>query len=130
MADDDKNDKLMEQFIAKATPKLLEAMTTQITEQVETRIKPLVDNSTKMLDQIQDAKREREERDQKQAEDFGQLKTLLKRGGAPADVKKTLEPDPIVLTRDQARDPALYRRAKAQAEANGTVVKIAVDGDA
>ena len=126
MADDDKNDKLMEQFIAKATPKLLEAMTTQITEQVETQIKPLVDNSTKMLDQIQDAKRERA----KQAEDFGQLKTLLERGGAPADVKKTLEPDPIVLTRDQARDPALYRRAKAQAEANGTVVKIAVDGDA
>jgi len=126
MADDDKNDKLMEQFIAKATPKLLEAMTTQITEQVETQIKPLVDNSTKMLDQIQDAKRERA----KQAEDFGQLKTLLERGDSPADIKKTLNPDPIVLTRDQARDPALYRRAKAQAEANGTVVKIAVDGDA
>ena len=76
---------------------------------------------------MKDAKRERDEAAAKQAEEFGQIKTLLERGDAPADIKQTLEPEPIRLTRIQARDPQLYRRAKAQAEANGTTVQIVAE---
>lgn len=121
---DDNNDKLMEQFIEKATPRLLEALTTQMTEHVEKQIGGLVENSTKLLDEVKDAKRERDEAAKKQAEDFGQLKTLLERGDDPQTVKDALNPEPIKLTREQARDTTIYRRAKAQAEANGTTVQI------
>ena len=124
MPDDDKNDELMTQFIEKATPKLLEALSTQITEHVEQQIGGLKSASQKMLDEIKDHKRERDETAQKQAEEFGQLKTLLERGDSPAQVKDALNPEPIQLTREQARDTTIYRRAKAQAEANGTRVEI------
>ena len=124
MPDDDKNDQLMTAFIEKATPKLLEALSTQITEQVESQIGGLKTASEKMLDEIKDHKRERDEAAEKQAADLGQLKTLLERGDTRAQVKDALNPEPIQLTREQARDTTVYRRAKAQAEANGTRVEI------
>jgi len=122
MSDD--NDKLMTQFIEKATPKLLEAMTTQVTELVEKQIGGLVENSTKMLDEIKDAKREQAAATQKAADDAQQFKTLLERREDPIDTLDNLNPDPIQLTREQARNTTLYRKAKAQAEAAGTTVQI------
>lgn len=121
---DDNNDKLMEQFIEKATPKLLEALSTQLTDHVEKQISGLVDQNTKLLDEVKDAKRERDEAAQKQTDDFTQLKTLVERGGAPAEIHNAMLPEPITLTRDQARDTKLYRHAKAQAEAQGTTLQI------
>ena len=125
---DDNNDRLMEQFIEKATPKLLEAMTAQITEHVEQQIGGLKSASEKMLDEIKDAKRERDAREKQQADEFSQLKTLIERGDPPSDIQSILTPEPIRLTRAQARDPQLYRRAKAQAEKAGTTLEILADG--
>ena len=127
MADDDKNDQLMTPFIERATPRLLEALTTQMTEHVEKQISGLVENSTKLLDEVKDAKRERDEAAAKQAEDLGQLKTLLERGDDPKTVKDALQPEPIKLTRTQARDTTIYRRAREQAAANGTTLQILKD---
>lgn len=117
---EDQNTKLMEQFIERATPKLLDALKDHVSKHVEESIGGLKENTTKMLDQLKDAQRERD----KQAEDLGQLKTLLERGDAPATIKDAFNPEPIKLTRTQARDPQLYRRAKAAAEQNGTTVQI------
>lgn len=124
---DDSNDKLMTQFIEKATPKLLETMQESISKLVEDQIGGLKDSATKLLDEVKDAKREREQSTRQRAEELSQLKTLLERGGAPAEIKQNLEPEPIKLTREQARDPQLYRRAKAQAEQNGTSVQIVAE---
>jgi hypothetical protein len=124
---DDNNDKLMEQFIAKATPKMLEALTEQVSKQIEESIGGLKANSEKMLDELKDRKRAAaEETAQAQAE-AGQFKTLLERKGDPASIKDALNPEPIRLTRVQARDAQLYRRAKAQAERSGTTLEIVSD---
>lgn len=122
--DNSTNDRLMEQFIEKASPKLLEALSGQITAHVEKQISGLVENSKALLDQAKQAQAERDALAEKSAADFTQLKTLLERGESPAAIKSALTPEPITLTREQARDPALYRRAKAQAQAQGTAVQI------
>lgn len=124
---DDQNDKLMEQFIERATPKLLEAMQEGLAKQIEDQIGGLKANAEKMLDEIKDARRERETREKQQAEEMGQLKTLLERVDTPKDIHQHLSPEPIRLTRTQARDAALYRKAKAQAEKTGTTLEIVTD---
>lgn len=124
---DDTNDRLMEQFIEKASPKLLEAMQEGLAKQIEDQIGGLKSNAEKMLDELKDQKREREAREKQQAEEMGQLKTLLERGDAPKDIHRNLSPEPIRLTRTQARDAQLYRRAKAQAEKAGTTLEIVSD---
>jgi pectin methylesterase-like acyl-CoA thioesterase len=121
---DDNNDKLMTQFIEKATPKLLEALSGQITAHVEKQIGGLVENSKTLLDQVKQANAERDALTAKNAADFTQLKTLLERGESPAAIKDALNPAPITLTREQARDTVIYRRARDQAARNGTSVQI------
>lgn len=124
---DDNNDKLMEQFISKATPKLLEAMQESLAKQIEDSIGGLKANSEKMLDELKDRKRASAEAAAKAQAEAGQLKTLLERKGDPASIKDALNPEPIRLTRVQARDAQLYRRAKAQAERSGTTLEIVSD---
>jgi hypothetical protein len=124
---DDNNDKLMEQFIEKATPKLLEALSEQVSKQIEDSIGGLKANSEKMLDELKDRKRAAADATAKDQADTGQFKTLLERNGDPASIKDALSPDPIRLTRTQARDAQLYRRAKAQAEKVGTTLEIVSD---
>ena len=124
MSDDNK---LMEQFISKATPKLLEALAEQIKPMVEDQIGGLKSASEKMLDQIKDRQRADDETRAKQARDAQQLKTLLERRENPKTTLDLMNPEPIQLTRDQARNATLYRRAKAQAEASGTTVQILAD---
>jgi len=124
---DDDNDRMMEQFIEKASPKLLEALTEHVSKQIEDSIGGLKSHAEKLLDEVKDAKRERDAREKQQAEEMGQLKTLLERGDAPKDIHRNLSPEPISLTRTQARDTALYRRAKAQAEKAGTTLEIVTD---
>lgn len=125
MSDD--NDKLMEQFIEKATPKLLEALSEQVSKQIEDSIGGLKGHAEKLLDEVKDAKRERDTREKQQTEELGQLKTLLERSNAPKDIHQNMSPDPIRLSRSQARDAQLYRRAKAQAEKAGTTLEIVTD---
>ena len=124
---DDTNDRLMEQFIEKASPKLLEALSEHVSKQIEDSIGGLKRHADALLDEVKDAKREREAREKQQAEEIGQLKTLLERGDTPMDIHRNLSPVPIRLTRTQARDSALYRRAKAQAEKAGTTLEIVSD---
>ena len=120
----DNNDKLMSQFIEKATPALLEALAEQIKPMVEDQIGGLKAASEKMLDEIKDVKRERAAAATKAAEDSTQLKTLLERREDPKTTLSHMNPEPIMLTRTQARNTTLYRKAKAQAEAAGTTVQI------
>lgn len=124
---EDNNDRLMEQFIARATPKLLEALTEQVSKQIEDSIGGLKANSEKMLDELKDRRRAAAEATAKAQAEAGQLKTLLERKGDPASIMDALSPDPIRLTRTQARDAQLYRRAKAQAEKTGTTLEIVSD---
>lgn len=124
---DDQNDRLMEQFIEKASPKLLEALSEHVSKQIEDSIGGLKSHAERLLDEVKDAKREREAREKQQAEEIGQLKTLLERGDAPKDIHRNLSPEPIRLTRVQARDAQLYRKAKAQAEKAGTTLEIVSD---
>ncbi len=121
---DDANDRLMQQFIEKASPKLIESMQEHLSKQFDEKISGLVEHNKKLLDEVKDAKRERDALSAKNAADFTQLKTLLERGESPASIKSALNPEPITLTREQARDPAIYRRAKAQAQQNGTTLAI------
>lgn len=121
---DDNNDKLMSQFIEKATPKLLEALTEQIKPLIDDQIGGLVKSSTKMLDELQDVKRANAATATKAAEESTQLKTLLERREDPKTTLDLMNPKPIQLTREQARNTTLYRKAKAQAEATGATVQI------
>ena len=123
----DENDRLMEQFIEKASPKLLEALSEHVSKQIEDSIGGLKNHAERLLDEVKDAKREREAREKQQAEEMSQLKTLLERGDAPKGIHRNLSPDPIRLTRTQARDAQLYRKAKAQAEKAGTTLEIVSD---
>ncbi|MEP4198118.1 MAG: hypothetical protein ABJL99_21030 [Aliishimia sp.] len=125
---DDSNDKLMEQFIEKATPSLIEALSKQIESKIESQIGGLVEHSTKLLDEVKDAKREREQRDKADRDEYTQLKTLLERHADPAAINDASTPQPIQLTRTQARDTTIYRRARDQAEKSGTTVEIVTDG--
>lgn len=127
MPDDTTNDRLMEKFIESATPKLLEALTGHVSEHVQKEISGLVANSKSLLEEVKQARAERDAIAEKSAADFTQLKTLLERGESPTAIKSALKPEPITLSRQQARDPAIYRRAKAQAQANGTSVAILDD---
>lgn len=120
----DNNDRLIEQFIEKAAPKLLEALTSQISEQVEKQIGGLKTASEKMLDEIKDQKRADADARAKQEAETTQLKTLLERREDPKTTLDLMNPEPIQLTREQARSTVLYRKAKAQAEATGTTVQI------
>lgn len=120
----EENDRLMEQFIEKASPKLIEAMQEHLTKQFEEKISGLVEHNAKLLDEVKDAKREREAVAAKNTADFTQLKTLLERGGDPKSIKDAMNPEPILLTREQARDTVLYRRARDQAAKSGTTVQI------
>lgn len=124
---DENNDKLMTAFIEKATPKLLEALTGHVSEHVQKEISGLVANSKSLLDEVKQARAERDAIAEKSAADFTQLKTLLERGESPAAIKSALKPEPITLTREQARDVSIYRRARAQAQAAGTSVSILDD---
>ena len=121
---EDTNDKLMAQFIERASPKLLEAMSAQIAEIVEKRVSGLAENSKALLDELKQSRAERDALAEKSAADFSQLKTLLERGGSPDEIKSVLNPQPIRLTREQARDVQLYRRAREQAAKNGTSIEI------
>jgi len=126
MSDDNdkRNDALMQQFIERAAPKLLEAMQEQIAAKVEEQLGGFKKHAEKLLDDVQDRKREREETQAK----FEQCEQLLKQNpGDTKPVHDALNPKAIQLTRTQARDPAVYRRAKAQAEATGTRVEIIAD---
>ncbi|GHE02180.1 hypothetical protein U879_17560 [Defluviimonas sp. 20V17] len=127
MSDDDNNDRLMAQFIEKATPKLLEAMQASLAEKIEEQIGGLKQASQKMLDEIKDQKRAAAEQATKDKGEADQFRALLSQRSNPADINAALTPDPIRLTRVQARDPQLYRRAKAQAEKTGTTVEIVND---
>lgn len=127
MSDDDNNDRLMEQFIERATPKLLEAMQASLAEKIEEQIGGLKQASQKMLDEIKDQKRAAAEQVAKDKGEADQFRALLSQRSNPADINAALTPDPIRLTRVQARDPQLYRRAKAQAEKTGTTVEIVND---
>lgn len=122
--DPNADSKLMDQFIEKATPKLLEAVTERVSKQVEESISGLKDASQKMLDEIKDQKRAAAAQDAKDKEEADRLKAMLDRKDDAATINVALTPEPITLTRTQARDPALYRRAKAQAEKQGTSVQI------
>lgn len=124
---DDNNDKLMAAFIEKATPKLLEALTEHVSKQIEDQIGGLKTNAEKMLDEIKDQKRAAAEAAAKEQADTGQLKTLIERHADAASIHSALAPDPIRLSRAQARDTVLYRRAKAQAEKVGTTLEIVSD---
>lgn len=124
---DDNNDKLMTAFIEKATPKLLAAMQESVAKLVEDQIGGLKDASQKMLDEIKDQKRAAADAAAQSKADTDRLKALLDRGDDPATINAAFNPDPIRLTRTQARDPQLYRRAKAQAEKMGASVQIVAD---
>lgn len=121
---EDTNDKLMAQFIERASPKLLEAMSAQIAALVEKQVGGLAENSKALLDELKQSRAERDALAEKSAADFSQLKTLLERGGSPDEIKSVLNPQPIRLTREQARDVQLYRRAREQAAKNGTSIEI------
>lgn len=121
---DDNNDKLMAQFIERASPKLLEAMSAQIAALVEKQVGGLAENSKALLDELKQARAERDALAEKSAADFSQLKTLLERGESPAAIRDALNPPKITLTREQARDVQLYRRAREQAAKSGTSIEI------
>jgi hypothetical protein len=124
---DDQNDKLMTQFIERATPKLLEALQSHVAKQVEDSISGLKENSTKLLDELKDAQRATAEKDDVLNQTRQLLETLGKEAPkGTADAFK--RPEPVRITREQARDVRAYRAAKAEAEKLGTSVQILREG--
>lgn len=117
---DEQNTRLMEQFIEKALPKLVEALTPH----VEGQIAGLKDNATKLLDEVKDHRRASAEKD----ELLDQMRQVLEAVGKPQTFTPPAAKKPIQLTREQARDPAIYRAAKVQAEKAGVPLQIVREG--
>ena len=119
MAEDtDNTDKMMAQFIEKASPKLLAAMTDQITKLVEGQIGGLVKNSTKMLDELQDAKRAAAEAA------AAEEQVAAKDDATKAALDTFSNSGPVQMTRADARNPKLYAAAKKRAADNGVTLQI------
>lgn len=121
---EDKNTEMMNRFIEAATPKLLEALTDQVAELVESKIGGLVENSTKLLDEVKKAKAQPDTKLAELEKMIGELRSGQQTAADESKDKMFSTPAAIQLTREQARDPKLYRAAKEKATADGTTVEI------
>jgi len=121
---EDQNDAQAQALVEALAPKIAEAILPQIADSVEGQIKGLKDKSTELLDKLAKTKSPAVD----DAALTAKVKELLE--AAPADTKTAAAaalfatPGAIQLTRQQARDPKLYRAAKAQAEKDGKTVEI------
>ena len=107
------------------------ASLTAIVQKQDEVIRGVKDHNDRLLDQKKDAKRdifdkiEQQERDRK-------LDSLNLVRNADGSVRLASGPgdhgNEVVLTREQARNAATYREAKAAAEARGVPLRIADDG--
>lgn len=128
----EQNDKLMEQFIEKAAPRLLDALKDSVAKQIEESTRGLKESATRMLDEIKDTKRAAAEKDDALAATTKLLAALdesdRKRAAENAGLDRFFKvAEPIRLTRTQARDTRAYREAKAAAEKAGTRLEITDD---
>ena len=128
----EQNDKLMEPFIEKAAPRLLDALKDSIAKQIEESTRGLKESATRMLDEIKDTKRAAAEKDDALAATTKLLAALdesdRKRAAENAGIDRFFKAaDTVRLTRTQARDPKIYREAKAAAEKAGTRLEITDD---
>ncbi|MEL7445479.1 MAG: hypothetical protein AAGK02_06665 [Pseudomonadota bacterium] len=116
----DQNDQNAAKLIEALVPKLTEALLPQITEHVEAQIGGVVKKSDELLDKLV-KQNESNETFQSAAEKA--LADLADKAGKPAP---KFGGNDVVLSREDARDPAKYRQAKADAESRG--VKVVFEG--
>lgn len=109
------NDEQAKALVEALAPLIAEAIIPQITEKVEAQIKGLKDKSTELLDKLHNVTKDREIADKIASGDALAAKTaaLLETAKKPdglTDFRKVGEP--VRISRADARDVALYRKAK------------------
>lgn len=127
------NDEQAKALVAALAPMIAAAIIPQLTEQVEKQIKGVVAKNDELLDKLANLKKDDEIAAKINAGDdlLAKTKALIE-GVAPkkenglTDFRKASEP--VRISRTDARDPAIYRRAKALAAEQGVALEIVSEG--
>lgn len=123
------NDEQAKALVDALAPMIAAAIIPQLTEQVEKQIKGVVAKNDELLDKLANLKKDDEIAARIKAGDDLMAKTkALIEGAAPkkenglTDFRKV--GDPVRISRTDARDPSIYRRAKALAAEQGVALEI------
>ena len=113
------NDAQAKALVEILSPLLAEALLPKITEHVEGQIKGLKDKSTELLDKLHNMAKDKEIADQVKGGESIMAKAQALIDGAPKKADGTLDfrkaGENVKISRADARDVSLYRKAKALA---------------
>jgi len=123
------NDEQAAALVAALAPMIAAAVIPQLTEQVEKQIKGVVAKNDELLDKLANLKKDDEIAAKIKAGDDLMAKTKAMIDGASPKKENGLTDfrkggDPIRISRVDARDPAIYRKAKALAADQGVTLEI------
>jgi hypothetical protein len=125
------NDEQARALVAALAPLIAEAIIPQITEKVEAQIKGVVSKNSELLDKLANLKKDDEIAAQIKAGDdlAAKTKALLegpaKKPDGTIDFRKVGEP--VRISRSDARDVGLYRKAKELAAEQKVSLEIVAD---
>ena len=124
------NDAQAKALVAALAPMIAAAIIPQLTEQVEKQIKGVVAKNDELLDKLANLKKDDEIAANGKAADDLMAKTKALIDGASPKKENALTDfrkggDPIRISRADARDTAIYRKAKALAAEQGVALEIA-----
>jgi hypothetical protein len=124
------NDEQAKALVAALAPLLAEVLIPQLTEQVEKQIKGVVAKNDELLDKLANLKKDDEIAATIKAGDDLMAKTKALIDGASPKKENGLTDfrkggDPVRISRADARDVGIYKKAKALAAEQGVALEIA-----
>jgi hypothetical protein len=124
------NDAQAKALVEALAPMIAAAIIPQLTEHVEGQIKGLKDKSAELLDKLHNVTKDKEIADKIKAGDDLAAKTAAllegaKKSNGTLDFRKV--GDPVKISRADARDVGLYKKAKALAAEQKVPLEIVAD---
>lgn len=126
------NDAQAKALVAALAPLIAEAIIPQLTERVEAQVKGVVAKNSELLDKIHNLTKDQEIADKiKAGEELAAKTKALIEGTVPKTDKGLVDfrkaGEPLKISRADARDVALYKKAKALAAEQGVPLEIVQD---
>lgn len=122
------NDTQSDALIAALLPKITESLLPALTEQMEKQIQGVVKKNDELLGKLTDLKPQTSADIRKLVEAAMPTPTLEPAPGKSDQLESfRTTAEPVRLSRSDARDTAIYKRAKAAAEERGVSLEIVAD---